>query len=810
MLTLMQDLRYAVRQLWKSPGFTLAAVLTLAIGIGANTAIFSNMDAVVLRPLAVPHLDRVVTVAEQGQQGGGGYLQAALANYEDWKRQSHSFENLSVLTSLNMSLTGAGDAAHVRAAMNSASFFDVLRAQAFLGRVFSEAECQPGSDGVAVLNYGFWRQKFASDPAVLGRQIELDQRTYTVIGVMPKTVQYPSEVDVFLPFAPTPQQLQDRAGHSYLVNGRLRDGVTVKQAQAEMRIIADRLAQAYPASNLGKTVKVEPLLDGINGDLTPLYYRLIMGATLFVLLIVCANVANLQFARGIARRPEIAMRIALGASRSRILRQLLTESILLGLTGAAGGLLFAYVDMRLTLSFMPDRVARYMAGWSNISLNGRALGFSILLAVGGGVVAGLLPALEALRVNVVGQLKSGSRGSTGSGHSRRLRSVFAVSQIALAVALVIGAALMSKGMMRLLHMADVYQTEKILTFNVTLPEKRYDTAQKKAAWIAASLEKLRALPGVTDAQVSIGLPYSDSEWTQDVAIENRPVVPGKFQSALRMPVSDGYFNSLHIPILAGRAFSSSDSLDSLPVAVVSRRTVQEYFGGENPIGKRVRMGGEHGEHTPWLTIVGVADEVSYSMWDQTPRAAVYTSAAQFPPSGGLFSVTTGGNPMALAPAAHKAMATIDPTLPLDTVETYHQMLHESLLGLIYAAVMLAGDALIALLLAAIGIFAVMANLVGERTREIGVRLALGASRSDVLGMVLRRASWLTGIGVSVGLVMAYGLAHGVANLLRGVRSDDPVVFSAIAASIIAVSLGASWLPARRAARVEPMAALRDE
>jgi putative ABC transport system permease protein len=807
MRTLLQDLRYAIRQLRKSPGFTIAAVLTLTIGIGANTAGFSSMDAVVLHPLAVPQLDRVVTVAEQQDRGGFG--QATLANYEDWSRQSRSFESLAVRTSAELSLTGAGDAAHVRAALTSANFFTVLRTQALMGRVFQESECQPGRDAVAVLNYGFWQRRFGGDAAVLGQKIQLDQREFTIVGVMPKAMQYPSDADLYLPFAPTPQQLGNRSTHNYLVTGRLRPGITVKQAQAEMRIVADRLAQAYPATNLGWSVKVEPLLDGINGDLTPLYYRLVMGATLFVLLVVCANVANLQFARGIARRPEMAMRTALGASRPRILRQLLTGNILLGLVGGIGGLVFGGLYLHIILITMPARVARYMPGWSNTSLNGRVMVFSLLLAVGAGLISGFLPALEALRVNVMEQLKAGSRGATGPSRTHRLRNLFAVAQISLAVALVIGAALMSKGMWSMLHLADGYHPDKILTFNVTLPPARYDNPRKLAAWYADSLTKLRALPGVTHAEVSSALPYSDNGWLQDLAIENRPVIPGKFQSALHLQVSQGYFDAFHIPIVAGRALSASDTLDTLPVAVVSQQFVARYFPGENPIGRRIRMGGADSKN-PWLTIVGVAEETSYSTWDQTRKPAVYMSAAQVPLEGTTYAVMTDGDPLALAPAVRKALAGLDPALPLDVVMSYQQYLHELLTGLMYAAAMLVVDALIALLLAAIGIFGVMANLVGERTREIGVRLAMGARREDVLGMILGRASWLTAAGVGAGLLLAFGLAHMVANLLVGVRPDDPAVFASITATIAGIALVASWIPARRAARIDPMEALRDE
>jgi putative ABC transport system permease protein len=811
MRTLLQDLRYAIRQLRKSPGFTLAAVLTLTIGIGANTAIFSNMDAVVLHPLAVPELDRVVTVAEQNAHSSyeSGYEQVALANYEDWARQSRSFETLAVRTEVDKTLTGTGDAAHIEAALTSASFFTALRATPLLGRVYGEAESHPGADAVTVLNYGFWQRRFAGDPAVLGRKIELDQRMYTIIGVMPKSVQYPSQADVYLPFAPTPGQLSDRGTHHYLVTARLHDGITVKQAQAEMRTLAEHLAQAYPATNQGWSVHVEPLLDGINGPYTPLYYKMIMGATLFVLLVVCANIANLQLARGVARRPEIAMRTALGASRSRILRQLLTENILLSLIGALLGIALAAVYGHFLLITMPERVARYMPGWSNTSLNGRVLTFSFLLAAIAGVISGFLPALEALRVNVMEQLKSGSRGTTGSSRTHRLRNIFAVAQIALAVTLVIGAALMSKGMNGMLHMADYYQPNKMLTFDVALPEARYDTPQKKADWYANSLAKLRVLPGVTHAEITSALPYNDNAWVRDVDIENRPTVPGKFQSALNLPVTSGYFSALRTPIVAGRGFTESDSLQTIPVAVVSERFVAQYFPGQSPLGHRIRMGG-HNSHDPWLTIVGIARETSYSLWDQTPRAAVYMDTAQLPPAATEYVLTTSGDPLAMAPAVRKALASLDPALPLNTVETYAQLQNDNLTGLMYASGMLVMDGMIALLLAAIGIFAVMANLVGERTREIGVRLAMGARRQDVLGMILGRASWLTAAGVGAGLLLAFGLAHMVANLLRGVRPDDPAVFASITATIAAIALVASWIPARRAARIDPMIALRDE
>ena len=807
---LRADLRYAIRQLLKSPGFSVTAILSLAIGIGANTAIFSSMDAVVLRPLAVPAMDRVLTVAEHQDRAGDDSV--AFANYADWLRQNRSFEELSIRNGDDMSLTGTGDAAaHVHVDRTTPNFFSLLRVQPILGRLYAEEDCHPGRDTVAILNYGFWQRRFASDPSVLGRKIELNQRAYTVLGVLPKSVQYPPEADIFLPLAPTPQQIADRSGRNYLVEGRLREGVTAQQAQADLRAIAAQLASTYPNTNRGWTVHAEPLLNTINGDLTPLYYRLILGATLFVLLIVCANVANLQFARGIERRTEIAMRTALGASRSRILRQLLTENILLGLIGAGGGLILGWLYLRLTLVLMPERVARHMSGWSNISLNGRAFAFSLVLALLAGLVSGIAPALEALRINLANQLKSGARSTIGSGHRRWLRNVFAVAQISLAVALVIGAALMAKGMNAQLHVADAYTPEKILTFEVALPDKRYDL-QKQVAWYTDTLAKLRSLPGVTHAEITNALPYSDYGWNREFQIENRPTAPGKDQNALNVIVSSGYFSAFHIALLDGRGFTPGDSLGSTPVAIVSRRFATQYFPGQNPIGRRIHMGSPNlkDTHDPWLTIIGIADEAQYTLWDQNAYSVVYVNSAQLPSPTTTYAVMTNGDPHALAEPARKALAAIDPTLPLDSLLTYRQLLNDNLVGLMYAAGMIAFDALIALFLAAIGIFGVMANVVGEQTREIGVRLAMGARREDVLAMVLRRASRLTATGLASGLVLAFFLARAVANLLRGVRPDDPTVFIAISLAIAAIALASSWIPARRASRVDPIEALRSE
>jgi putative ABC transport system permease protein len=807
---MLSDLKFALRQLRKSPGFTLTALLTLAIGIGANAAVFSVMDAIVLRPLAVPDLNRVMTVAEDRGRGKSQYEWVSAANYEDWQRESRSFESLALFKRYSMSLTGAGEAAHVTASRSSANFWDVLKIDAFMGRVFRADECQPGRDGEAVLSYNFWQSQFASDPAVTGRKIELDGREYTIVGVMSKGMVYPPAVDLYLPMALTPAQLNDRASHDYMVVGRLRPGVTAREANAELREIAARLQKAYPATNLGWSVQVEPLLDNISGNLTPLYTRLMLGGTLFVLLIVCANVANLQFARGIARRPEMAMRTALGAPRRLLLRQLLMENLLLSFAGALGGLFLAWVDLRVVLSYMPPRVARWVAGWYTIHLNGRALAFSMGLAVAAGLVSGLAPALEALRMNLLEQLKSGSRTETGGAKSHRLRNFFATAQIALAVALVIGSALMCKGMWSTLQFANVYKPKQVLTFNVTLPTMRYGDAVKQAAWYKASLEALQALPGVKQAASTTMLPYGDGGWVDDFRIENRPLTPGKFDSAVRVSISPGFFSAFHIGMVSGRGFNDSDGLTTDPVVVVSRKFAQRYFPGENPLGHRIQMNAASDSHEPWMRIVGVSEDAAYQWVEQTPQPAMYIDALQSPPAGTGYVLMTDGNPAALAPAVRKTLAAIDATLPLDTLETYAENIVEQTTGLLYATAMLGIDAAIALLLAAIGIYGVMANLVEERRREIGVRLALGARREDVLRMILRRAAWLTGIGTAVGVVMALLMGRGIASLLLGVHPSDPAVFGSIVVSIGLIALISSWIPARRAAGVDPMEALRDE
>jgi putative ABC transport system permease protein len=807
---MFRDLKFAIRQLRKTPAFTVTSLLILAIGIGANTAIFSVMDAIVLRPLAVPDMNRVVTVYDS-QNRTGDYPATAIGKYEDWVRQSHSFEELAIRSNRSVTLTGSGDATRVDATDVSFNFFHLLRIQPLMGRLFSPEETQPGRESEVVLSYGFWQRHLGGAPDVVGQRLELNGRATAVIGVLPRNSGYPSQAELFLPLAATPQQKNDRAGHSYFVIGRLKRGVTLQSAQAEMDAITTRLTKLHPATDPGWLVSVTPLLDNINGSLTPLYMRMIMAATVFVLLIVCANLANLQFARGLGRRNEMAVRTALGAQRSRLLRQLLIESVLLGLAGAAAGLVLAKVDLALLIAHMPPLIARYVAGWNHISLNGRVLSVSLILAVGAGVISGIAPAFESLRLDIVNQLKAGSRTATGSRRTHRLRNIFIVAQIAFAVALVIGAALMAKGLDAMFHRSDAYGPSRVLTFNVDLPDQRYGTPQRQAAWYDESLAKIRSLPGVRAAVITTALPEgNEGTWNDTFRVDNHPFVPGQIQTAARLAVSVGFFNTLHVPLREGRTFTGSDTLDATPVAIVSRNFAARYIPGTDALGHKLRLGHAKEKEGQEITIIGVVDNVRYQWTDDAPVPTIYLNAAQLPPAGAKYLVLTEGDPLVVAPAIRHALWALDPAMPLDAMQSYAEYIREGLVGLSQATAMLLVNAAIALLLTCIGMFGVMANLVGERRREIGVRLTMGATRENVVRLFLRHAAILLGIGLAIGIPMAAGLARVVANLLYGVNPGDIAVFASISIVIAAMTLLAAYLPARRIARSEPVDALRSE
>ena len=801
------DLRFSWRRLRRSPLFAITTVATFALGIAANTAIFSVMDALVLRPLAVPQLNHVVSVAEQW--GGNDASPVSLADYRDYAAQSRSFVDLAARTQAYMALTLGGQSEHVQATRTTANLFAVYRMQPQLGRLFAASEDQPGHEGEAVLTHAFWQSHFGGSDAVLGRDIVLDGRPYSIIGVMPRSFDGVGNGDLYLPLAATAAQGSDRQLRNYTMVGRLREGSSVATASAELNGIALGLARQFPRTNEGWKVRVRLLVETINGDLTPFFMHLVFAATLLLMVVVCANVSNLQFAYLLRRTPELAMRFALGSTRGRLLRELLLDSLLQSLLGATLGIALSAVALHFILAEMPARVSRLVAGWSDIRLDSRALMFSVAVAVIAGLVAGVAPALAGARMQLLEQLKSGGRSVSGSRRSHRLRNVLSIAQITLATALVAGAVCIAASISTMLNAAGRFQPEKVLMFHAYLPAARYETAPKQSAFFASSLDRLRALPGVRSAVFATALPYNnEGVWWQRVTIPGDPALPGQTRNTQRLTVSPDFFSSFGLRTVQGRSLASSDTLDHPLVAVVSRRFAAEYFGTRDPIGRQIQLGKDTTDLTPPATIVGVVEDVIYTWVDQVPQPAVYFSAAQMPSTSGTFVLRTEGDPLSLAVPARRALANLDSTLPVDTPETYATYVHESFVGLSYMAVMLAADAAIALFLSGIGLFGVMANLVTERTHEIGIRFAVGAGRGSILALLMRRTLALTSIGLGGGVVLAVAVGRVLTGTLQNVRAEQGQIILGTGLLVVLISLLAGYIPARRATEVDPVEALR--
>jgi len=800
------------------PIFSAIVIVTFAVGIAANTATFSVMDALVLRPLAVPDLDRVVTVTERRDAGGGASAaptQMSFADYVDYRDQSRSFTALAARAQGEMTLTELGGSEQVRAARATTNLLALYRMEPLLGRGFAEGEEEPGRDGEVVLTDAFWQTHFGGRPEAVGATMVLDGRAYTVVGVMPASFDHVAYSDVWLPLALTPAERKDRTVRTVTVVGRLSRGATVDAAARELDVIAAGIGRRSPATNQGWTVRVRPLVETINGDYTPTYTRIILLATLLLMVVVCANISNLQFARTVRRAPEMAMRCALGSSRARIVRQLLVESVVQSLLGVAVGVGLAQIDLHLIVTSMPAQVSRFLAGWDAIGLNQRTLGYSVGVAVVAGVVAGLAPALVGMRVNLMAQLKLGSRSVAGAARSHRLRNLLAGAQVMLATALVAGAALIAASMYRMMRETTRFAPQQSLVMQVHLPAAQYGAGERQAGFLRDSLTRLAVLPGVRSAEFTTGLPYNNTGvWWQDLAVVGEQAQPGESRTTQRLMVSPGFVQSIGVPLLAGRFLSPSDGPETVPVAVISRRLAQQYFGARNPIGAKIVLGtggAAAGKDTTGpLTVVGVVGDVLYTWVDQTPQPAVYLSVAQFPVASGTYLLRTDGDPRTLEEPARRALAELDRTVPVNEVETYAQFLHESLIGLSYAASMLEVDAGIALLLCGLGIFGVMANLVTERTQEIGIRLAMGADRGAVLRLMLGRSVVITAAGVAAGVLLSLEVNRALASLLEGVHGLEGWILLAAVAIVALIGLLAGYLPARRAAAVDPALALHAE
>ncbi|MGC1107430.1 MAG: ABC transporter permease [Candidatus Acidiferrales bacterium] len=805
--TLIQDLRFALRMLRKSPGFTAVAVLTLALGIGANTAIFSLFDSIVWHALPVPHFSELFLLNEH-KKGTMTFRGVSAADLLDWQTQTRSFEQLAGYTYKSFNLTGSAPVERIDGAVVTPNFFRTLGTCTLVGRAFLPEEGQPSHSHVAILSYGFWQSHFAARPDAVGQSLELDGSTYTVVGVMPRGLDYPT-ADLWVPLALTSQEQTDRAQRNLEVLGRLKPANSLSRAESEFAAIETHLAETYPKSDKDVLVYFEPLRVSINGNLTYSWGIMFMGAMGIVLLIACTNVAILQFARGRARQREIGVRAALGASRQRVARQLFTEAALIALLGAGLGLLFADWGVHLMKAAMPPLISRLMSGWNEMHINGRALAFTMVVAAISAILSGLAPALQSSKLDLNQTLKEGGSATPGRSH-HRLQSTLVVGEVALALVLLVGAVLFVRGVQRFTGQQKSYAPSGVLTLRVQLPQSHYARAEQRLAFYQKAVQGLHALPGVQSAAVFSTIPFSNNGGTwASFEIAGQPTQSERFPTAQLQTVSPSFFSLLHIPVLSGRDFGSQDGPTTVPVAIVSENLATQFWPREAAIGQHIRLV-QQGSSGPWLTVIGVVGNVLWDWTDNLPEFAIFQPFSQSPGSESLLAVRTQVAPESLIATARREIAGIDPELPVQDPETLTQAIHDSFAGIPLLTGMMTSLGLIAFVLVCAGIYSLMSYSVAERTREIGLRMVLGATRGNVSRMFLRRGAYLLLAGLAIGLPVSFALTRLLAGLIYGVRATDPLTFCGTVVLLMLVGLAACYIPARRATRVDPMVALRYE
>jgi putative ABC transport system permease protein len=807
MTTLMQDVRYGIRMLLQNPAFTAIAVITLALGIGANSAIFSVINSVLLRPLPYDESNRLVILWERSPQLDG--MSIAYPNFIDWRNQNKVFEKIGVYRRQSYNLTGSGEPVQVLGGMVSADLFEALRIKPALGRTFSQDEDKPGGKEVVVLSYGIWQRKFGADQGVLGRTLSLDGKNYTVIGVTPEGFLFPSRVEIWTPVgqASGQQSWVNRGNHPGLYGlARLKSGVTIDQARADMESIAVHLEQQYPASNTSNRISVVPMLDNAVQNIRPSLYVL-FGAVGLVLLIACVNVANLLLARSASRQREIAIRTALGAGRSRIIRQLLTESVLLALVGGGLGLALARWGVKLLVAVSPNSIPRA----SEIGLDGRVLLFTCAVSLLTGIVFGLVPAWQASKPDLNETLKESARGTSGGLRRQYMRSTLVVVEVAVALVLLIGGGLLIRSFYRLMQVNPGFRLEKLLSFSINLPSARYSQDQQVASFYTNLLDRLKALPGVESVAASSGLPLGNNGWQTSFSIEGRPEPePGKWPLTEAAAVTPDYFTTMGMPLLKGRTFTDQDNRKDAPrVMIVDPSFSERYWPGEEVIGKTVRMGRR--QNTPPTTIVGMVGRVKMEGLDNdSNRTQAYFPQHQMGASSMTIILRTTTDPLAMAAAARKQVAAIDPDQPIYSVKTIEQLRDDSVAPRRLSLLLLGVFAAVALTLASIGVYGVMSYSVTHRAHELGIRMALGAQRGDVVKLVTKEGMTLAGVGLVLGLAGAFGLTRLMSTMLFGVTATDPLTFGTISVFLGIVALLACYVPAHRATKIDPIVALRYE
>jgi putative ABC transport system permease protein len=809
MSTWLQDLRYGLRMLAKSPGFTTLAVLALALGIGANTAVFSVAIAFLRKPVSLPQVNRLVVPLELAPGQTFGWNQVSPADYLDWKAASHSFEDFGAWRWSGANLTGKGDPENVEGALVTANFFHILGVEPAMGRPFLPQEEQPGHDHEAILSYGLWQRRFGSDPSILGRTVELDGATYDIVGVTGKDFNFPTGTEIWRPLALKPEEQTLRSDRYIMPIARLKPGISVGEAAAEIRTIEAPLERRFPQTETGWTIKVLPLGVFVAGELSDQYCQLLIGAVLFVLLIACANVANLLFARGASRQKEIAVRQAMGARRLRIVRQLLTESVLMAFGGAAIGLLLGLWGIHVIRYYMPPEIEKYLPMWKHVRLEADVFWYTVAVTVLAGLVAGLAPAFQSSRSDVHEELKEGGRGNTGGLARQRLRSIFVVAEVALSLILLVGAGLMVKGVSALLVVNRNTDSRHILTMVVNLPQSKYKTEPQKLAFFDQALRQLATIPGVRSAAVATSVPFGDYENDDRVSIQDRTFRPGEYPQADLQVVNAGYFQVMNIPLRQGRFLEEADGPDQPPVVVISQSFAERWFPGQNPLGKFIKRGADDAK-APWLKVVGVVGDIRYNILGSKETPPVYLSYRQSPEGSCYLAVGTEAEPLSFAEAVRTKIEQVDRDQPLSEIMTLEKVTTDQLLGLSYVAVILAVLGIIALVLASVGVYGVMAYSVTERTHEIGVRMALGAQPHNVLSLVMARGIVMTLIGLLIGVPTAWLLARFLAGLFFGVSATDLATFGGITALMCLITLVACFVPAQRAMQVDPIIALRHE
>jgi predicted permease len=822
MNTLAKDVAYAVRMLAKSPGFTLAAILSLAIGIGANTSIFSILDALLLRPLPYQDAGRLVILWNRSPGLNITEDWFSTAQYFDIKTGHHGLEQVAIAIGGNDNLITRGEPERVGTIRISSNLLPMLGQSAALGRTFSAGEDLPGKPATAVLSHGMWVRHYGADPRMIGQSITLNGSPYEVVGIMPSSFSLPREVlptlygaeqaDILLPLPLPANAAQNRDHEDYNIMGKLKPGVSTAQAQAEMDTITARLRRDYPQvypPNGGLTFGIVPLLEQVVGDVRPALFVL-LGAVGFVLVIACANVANLLLARAVARQKEIAVRTAMGASRWRIVQQLLTESVLLSLCGGTLGVLFAFWSLHWIKILGPKSVPRI----HDIGIDGVVLLFTFLLSLASGTLFGLAPALRITRLNVNATLQDASRGSAGTsavwGRGNNLRRLLVVAELALCVMVLIGAGLLIRSFARLQDVSPGFNAKNVLTMELTLSGPKYKDPQAVLATYRDLWNRIEALPGVTAAGAITALPLSQMfEWGP-ITVEGRVLSPGeKFINADQHIVSGHYFPAMEIPLRSGRFFNEQDNTTNPKVVIVDEYMARQLWPDMDPIGKRIHYGGVS-DNEPWETVVGVVGRVKQYTLDADSRITLYRPQTQYPARALNVVLRTSADPSALTSAVKQQIRAMDSELPLYKVRTMQRRVEESLARRRFSMLLLTLFACVALALATIGTYGVMAYLVNQGTHEIGIRIALGASQMGIVRLVVWKGMALALCGVTTGLAGAFALSRLMRSLLFGVGPADPLTFVAISVLLAFVTLLASYIQANRAAHIDPIVSLRYE